>query len=88
MKMTRKEFHREIETIIEAPEGSVTSETNLEATGHWDSMDVLSFISLADLKFEAAVDGPTAAKAVTVADLEAMVREHLTDDEVVEKEKG
>jgi hypothetical protein len=77
MKMKREQFHRELESIIEAPKGSLTPESKLAAAGQWDSMAILSFISFVDLSFGAVVDGVTASKAVTVKDLEGMLEGFL-----------
>ena len=79
MKMTREQFHRELESILEAPAGSLNSESNLEQTGHWDSMAILALISFADLNFSVPINGPTAAKAVTVADLEKILGDYLDE---------
>lgn len=70
MKMTHDQFHRELESILEAPQGSITSDTALATMGHWDSMAILSLISFADLNFGTPVEGAKAAKAATVRDLE------------------
>ena len=77
-KITREQFHRELEAILEAPKGSLRSETSLgEVT--WDSMAILSLISFADLRLGAFVDGAKASKAVTVKDLERILSEFIED---------
>jgi acyl carrier protein len=70
--MTRNEFLRELETVIDAPANSVRGDEPLKDLGGWDSMAYLTFIVMADQKIGQPVYTKQLAACETVADLIAL----------------
>jgi acyl carrier protein len=68
-EMTEVEFYKEVENILEAPSGSITGSELLADLAGWDSLAVLSFLALADEKFEAVLSATQLADCRSVADL-------------------
>jgi acyl carrier protein len=67
--MTKSEFLREIETIVEADPSSLTMDDQLDSIDKWDSMAVISFISMIDMKLSIVLDDSALASCKTVGDL-------------------
>ena len=74
--MTRSDFLRELDEMLELEPGTVTDETTLEAV-NFDSLATLSLIALADEKLGLALDPARIAECQAVADLVALVSEKL-----------
>jgi acyl carrier protein len=72
--MTRDEFCREIEIIVEAPEGSVQADAALTDIG-WDSAAVIAFMAMIDEKLGTRVSIDRLKRSVTVQDLIALADE-------------
>ncbi len=77
--MTREEFRTEIETIVEAPAGSVREEDVLRGMKGWSSLASIDFIAMADEKLGASVDASALARCKTVGDLMALFPDQITD---------
>ena len=75
--MTRDDFLKEIETILEASPGTLTGTEELSSLEMWDSLAVLSFIALVDDEFEINVPGKTVNGCKTVNDLIQIVADKL-----------
>lgn len=72
--ITENQLHRELETLLELPENSVSSSDTLESI-RWDSMAVVMFIAMADDKFSIAVPPSKLADAKTVDDVFKLLTE-------------
>jgi acyl carrier protein len=78
--MTEVEFYKEVENILEAPSGSITGSELLADLAGWDSLAVLSFLALADEKFEAMLSATQLADCRSVADLAKLFPGKILDD--------
>lgn len=67
--MDAKEFITEIENLLEVDPGSLSLDTQLIKTGKWDSLAFVSFLAIADSKFNAKVEPVELRKCLTVGDL-------------------
>jgi acyl carrier protein len=67
--MNRTEFFEEIEAILELDPGTIKGEEPLASLGGWDSLAVLSFISMVDEKLGLALEAKEIKKCVTSLDL-------------------
>jgi acyl carrier protein len=74
--MTKSEFITQIEEMLEATPGVANENTPLDSMG-WDSMSIVGFIAMADRKLGVSIPPAKLAKALTVADLIALVAEKL-----------
>ena len=74
--MTKQEFLKLIEEMLEADPGSLSGDEPLE-TLIWDSLAVVSFIALADEHLGVAVSPQALAEATTLADVLALVDSRL-----------
>ena len=74
--MTKGEFIRQVEEMLEADPGVATENTQLTSLG-WDSMSTVGFIAMADSKLGVSISPTKLSKAVTVADLIALVADKL-----------
>lgn len=69
MQMTTQEFYRELETVLEVPKASITGSEALEDIPEWDSISAISFIAMADTKFQKQISPEALSKCLTVQDL-------------------
>jgi acyl carrier protein len=76
--LTKQDFYRELETMLDLPAGMITGEEALDDLQGWDSMSMLSFIVLADSKLGVVVSAATLSAAKTVQDLVAMFPGKIT----------
>jgi acyl carrier protein len=76
-KMTKQEFLREVEALIEVAPGTLKGDDVLASYPEWDSMRVLGFIVLVEEQLHQVVDGAAVAKATTVNELLGLVAAHL-----------
>ena len=75
--MDRSAFLIELDEILDLEEGTLQGTEILEEIEEWDSLAVISFIALADDKFDIVIEGETLLKAQTVNDLLGLVQHHL-----------
>lgn len=68
-KMTRPEFLRSFDTILELPEGTLTGSEKLEDLENWNSLAMIDFIALADTNNNVRLSARQIGSAETVADL-------------------
>jgi acyl carrier protein len=76
--MTIKEFYGVIEEIIEAEPGSVNGSDCLVELNGWDSLSAVSFIAMADEKFDESIPASRLLQCKTVDDLAALFGEKIT----------
>ena len=74
--MTKQDFLKLIEEMLEADPGSLSGDEPLE-TLIWDSLAVVSFIALADEHLGVAVSPQALSEATTLADVLALVDSRL-----------
>jgi acyl carrier protein len=77
--MTKSEFYRGLEEIVEVDEGTITGSETLDALGGWDSLAVVSFIAFADESLNAPISGSQLRECKTVQDLLSLVRDKITN---------
>ncbi len=77
--MTKNEFLREIETVVEAAPGSLTGEESLAKLPGWDSMAAIGFIAMVDSRLGVVVNPADLAACKTVADLVALAGDRVQD---------
>lgn len=61
--------------ILDADPDEITPEAKLKDLGDWDSLAILSFISMMDEEFGREVKGSTVKELVTAADAFAIMEE-------------
>ena len=67
--MTRTEFLKSFDTILELPEGTLKGTEKLEDLENWNSLAMIDFIALADTNNGVKLATLQIAKSETVADL-------------------
>lgn len=67
--MTEQLFLKELERLIEAPEGSLQCDQPLEGLAGWDSLAVLGVIAIADERFGRRVKPAELGNCRTVGDV-------------------
>jgi hypothetical protein len=67
--MTKAEFLRSFDTILELPEGTLKGSEKLEDLENWNSMAMIDFIALADTNNNVKLSARQIGSAETVADL-------------------
>lgn len=67
--MTRTEFLKQFDTILELPEGTLTGSEALESLENWNSLAMIDFIALADTNNSVKLSTMQIAKSETVGDL-------------------
>jgi len=70
--MTKPEFFRHLEDLLERPANSVTDTSNLADIG-WDSMSVVGFIAFVDSSFGTTVLPSKLQNCKTISDLIALL---------------
>jgi acyl carrier protein len=75
--MKKKDFLISLEDILELDEGSLKGTEPLDSFEEWDSLAVISFISLVDEMFDEIIDGDLLLDAKTVQDLLDLVSNHI-----------
>lgn len=63
------QFYRKMEQLLNAPEGSVKGDQELQTLKNWDSLTILEFMVLADNDFKSDVQPADITKCRTVDDL-------------------
>jgi acyl carrier protein len=67
--MTKQEFYRSFESILEMPSGSISGSELLDGMSAWDSLAALSFIAFADSELKVRVPIERLTECKTVFDL-------------------
>jgi acyl carrier protein len=67
--MTREQFNRKLEEILEGEPGSIKGDEQLVAVQGWDSLGVLSFIAMVDSVLGRNVAASDLERCKTVGDL-------------------
>jgi acyl carrier protein len=67
--MTRTEFLREFDKILELPEGNLKGSETLENLENWNSLAMVDFIALADNNNGVKLSARQIGQSETVADL-------------------
>ncbi|NRA61820.1 MAG: acyl carrier protein [Psychrobium sp.] len=76
--MNKQQFLNELEEILELDSDTLQGEEVLLEIEQWDSLAFLSVIAMADEHFDIIIQGDRLEKIKTVADLTALVEEHLS----------
>ena len=77
--MTKQEFIGQIEEIVEMAPGSLKEDELFFNITGWDSLAVMSFISMVDENFGVPLRAPAIAEAKGIADLIALIADKLED---------
>jgi len=67
--MTIEDFHKELDSLLNLEPGSIKGHESLLDLNGWDSMAVLMFIDMVDLKLGLAVKAGALVNCKTVSDL-------------------
>jgi acyl carrier protein len=67
--MTKTEFLKAFDTILELPEGTLTGSEELESLENWNSLAMIDFIALADNNNGAKLSALQIARSETVSDI-------------------
>lgn len=76
--MNKQEFLHALEEILELDPNTLNGDEVLLDFNQWDSLAFLSFIAMADEQFDIVIQGDKLEKIKTVADLVALVEDHLS----------
>ena len=76
--MTKNEFIKELEEVLEANAGSITGEEALTDLAGWDSLAVMAFIAMVDEKFSMTLSASKLAESKTVGDLIALLGDKVS----------
>jgi acyl carrier protein len=77
--MTKSEFYKSLEEIIEAEPGTIKGDELLENLVGWDSMAVISFMAMADDRLGAMVSADRLQKCASVEDLVRLMDNAITE---------
>lgn len=77
--MNKQEFLNNLEEILELDDNTLKGDEVLMDIEQWDSLAFLSVIAMADESFDMVIEGDQLEEIKSVADLIALVSEHLTD---------
>jgi len=76
--MTKDDFLRLLEEVLEADALSIHVDDELDALDEWDSLTVMTFIAMADEKFDMVIAPDDLAKAKSVQDLVILLGDKVT----------
>ena len=76
--MTKQEFLRELEDVLEADVESINGDETLADLGSWDSLAVVSFIAMVDEKCGVTLAASKLADAKSVGDLIALLGDKIS----------
>jgi acyl carrier protein len=68
------EFYEGLADILEVDVATINPDLELNSSGNWDSLAVVSTIALIDEVFDEAVNADSLADCVTVGDIERLVQ--------------
>lgn len=77
--MTKTEFYRELEIVMDAPEGSIKGDESLKDFPGWTSLSVLSFLAMADSDLGEKVEPSRVAQCKTIEDLRRLFPGKIED---------
>lgn len=77
--MTKQEFLKHFDDLIEEDEGTTQGDEKLAEMSAWDSLAVMGFIAMVDEQFNATVAPNELAKAQTVNDLAGLLGDRVED---------
>lgn len=77
--MTKQEFLRELEDMLEADMESIKGDETLADLGCWDSLAVMTYIAMVDEKFGVTISASKLADAKNVDDLIALLGDKISD---------
>jgi acyl carrier protein len=77
--MTKQEFLRELEEVLEVDVDSIKGDETLVDLGSWDSLAVMTFIAMVDEKFGVTLAASKLADAKSVVDLIALLGNKISD---------
>jgi acyl carrier protein len=67
--MTREEFLTQLDELLELPAGTLKGDEKLEELEHWDSLAMVSFMTLVDEHFKIKLSPRQFVNCATVNDL-------------------
>jgi acyl carrier protein len=76
--MTKQEFLRELEDVLEADAESIKGDETLADLGSWDSLAVMSFIAMVDENYGVTLAASKLAAAKSVGDLIALLGDNIS----------
>ena len=77
--MTKEEFLRLLEEVLEVQRGTVKSGMNLrQDLAAWDSMAAVSFVAMADAHFRVSISPSALSECQTVEDLIGLLEGKVT----------
>lgn len=77
--MTKQEFLRELEDVLEADVDSIKGDETLADLGSWDSLAVMTFIAMVDEKCGVTIAASKLSDAQSVGDLIALLGDEISD---------
>lgn len=77
--MEKREFLKKIEEIIEADEDILNGSEFLSELEDWDSLAVMSFISMVDFNFSITLEAEKITGCKTVNDLYSLLGDRVTE---------
>ena len=77
--MTRSEFYRAFEEIVEAQPGTIHGDETLKDLEGWSSLAVITFIAMVDEKLGATVSAQQMVGCQTVPDLLGLLAGRITE---------
>jgi acyl carrier protein len=78
--MNANDFLRNLEEALEVPKNSINANDALNNLESWDSMAALTFMSLADQKFQVMVSGAQLQNCRSVRDLLGLLGDKILFD--------
>lgn len=78
--MTKQEFLKHFDELIEEDEGTTQGDENLAEMSAWDSLAVMGFIAMVDEQFGVTVAPSDLAKAQTVNDLAGLLGDRIEEN--------
>ena len=67
--MTTEEFYKELDSMLQLAPGTITGHESLKDFPGWDSLALLLFIDMVELKLALIVEAANLVKCETVSDL-------------------
>jgi acyl carrier protein len=73
MVMSKNDFYLKLEEILAVDVGTLTDDVELASLGVWDSVSVLSTITLVDQCFKVVLDGTDVGSCKTAGEIYSLV---------------
>jgi acyl carrier protein len=77
--VTRTEFYATLDDILEIDIGTIRGDEQLSALKNWDSLAVVNYIATCNGLFGVVLEGDRVKGCASVADLIALVKQHVAD---------